>query len=119
VIERESTCPDYRGSGDIRRAVDFIRQHACEGINVEDVVRHLAISRRTLEKHFRERLGHTPYHEIQQIRLARAKQLLVDTELSVTRIAELTGFSEHARLTTFFRKQTGLSPSGFRKRGQA
>jgi LacI family transcriptional regulator len=101
VIERESTCPNYSDSGDIRRAVNFIRTHACEGINVEDVVRHLAVSRRTLEKHFAKRIGHSPGHEIRQVRLDRAKQLLEETDMSITRISQLTGFREHARLTTF------------------
>lgn len=115
VIERDSTCSSYSDSGGLRRAVEFIRTHACEGINVEDVVRHLAVSRRTLEKEFAKRLGHSPGHEIRQVRLDRAKQLLVDTDFSITKISELTGFREHARLTNFFRQQTGLSPSAFRE----
>jgi len=116
VIERESTGSEISDGGGIRRAVEFIRTHACEGINVDDVVRQVAVSRRTLEKHFAQRLGHSPGHEIQKVRLERAKHLLLDTDLSITRISELTGFREHARLTHFFRNKTGLSPSAFRKR---
>jgi len=46
VVERESTCAEYREGGDVRRALEFSRQHACEGIKVADVVRHLRIARR-------------------------------------------------------------------------
>jgi len=118
VIERESTCPNFSDSGDIRRAVEFIRTHACEGINVNDVVRHSAVARRTLEKLFAKRLGRSPAQEIREVRLERIKRLLVETDMSITQISLLTGFREHARLTAFFRQYTGLSPSAFRRREQ-
>ena len=44
-------------------AVRHIREHACDGIKVADVVRALATNRRTLESRFSRRVGHTP-HEI-------------------------------------------------------
>ena len=116
VVERESTCATRHGFGDVRRALEFIRQHACEGLQVSDLVDHLRVCRRTLEKHFTEHLGHSPGQEIQQVRLAMAKSLLADTTLSISRVAELAGFQESSSLTTFIRKQTGLTPSQLRKR---
>ena len=116
VVERESTCAEYREGGDVRRAVEFIRRHACEGIKVADVVRHLRIARRTLDQHFADRLGHSPAEEIRRVRLDRARKLLAETGLSVGRVAELAGFRDLAQFNATFRQLTGLPPAEFRQR---
>ncbi len=116
VIERESTCPRRSGTGDVRRAMELIRAHACEGISVKEVVCNLGMNRRTLEKHFRKCIGHSPGQEIQQIRLARAKELLAGTDLSIIRVSQMTGFREPTRLNEFLRKHAGVTPSEYRKR---
>ena len=115
IIERESTCVSDGTSDDFRLAYHFIHRHACEGINVADVVQNVAISRRRLEMQFQDIRGHSPGQEIKNVRLAKAKRLLSETTLPITRIAELVGFREHSRFTTFFRKQTGMTPTAFRE----
>lgn len=115
IVERESTGRGEVGVADIQAARDFIHAHAVEGITVEDVVRGLSISRRTFEKQFSERVGHSPKQEIQLVRLERAKQMLVDTELSMTQVSAMTGFSDPPRFTEFFRKHVGVSPTEYRE----
>jgi len=118
VIERQSTCATATQKNDVHDALEFIREHACEGIRVSDVVRHVPVSRRTLEERFLEQIGRSPGNEIQRVRLDKVKQLLIDTQLSITQIAMMTGFSEQPRLSEFFRKQTGMTPTEFRERGE-
>jgi len=116
VIERESSCPGFTNFGDAIRAREYIREHACEGIRVADVVRALSISRRTLEYHFRQSVGHSPGEEIDLVRLARAKDLLTGTDLSMTAVSGMAGFGEPPRFSEFFRRQVGLTPSEYRQR---
>jgi len=116
VVERQSTRATANEGNDLRHALDFIEAHTCEGINVDDVVRSLSIARRTLEEHFVQRLGRSPGKEIQRVRLEKAKELLVGTELTITQIAMMTGFTEQPRLSEFFRKHTGMSPTEYRER---
>jgi hypothetical protein len=47
-----------------------------------------------------------------------AKQLLTDTGLSVSKVAELSGFKDLSRFNASFRQQTGMPPTGYRKREQ-
>jgi len=115
IVERESTGISDGADDDFRRAFAFIHRNACEGITVAEVVRHFAISRRRLELLFRERRGRSPRQEIQEVRLTKAKRLLRDTSLSIMRVAELTGFNDHARFTTFFREKTGATPTAYRQ----
>jgi LacI family transcriptional regulator len=116
VIERQSTCARHRHHDEIEHALEYIRQHACEGISVEDIVRVLAISRRTFESRFIQRVGHSPGHEIQNVQIQRAKHLLADTELSITRIGAMVGFAESASFTRFIKRHTGVSPREYRRR---
>jgi LacI family transcriptional regulator len=96
---------------DVRR---HIEEHACGGVTVEQLVDLVGVSRRTFETWFRGRVGHSPGQEIQRVRLAKAKELLRGSELSVTRIAAMVGFREAAAFSKFFRNATGLSPRDFR-----
>lgn len=109
--DRIASLPD-----DIRTALEFIRENACKGINVKDVMRTQNVSRVTFERRFKEFTGQTPGSEIRRIRIERAEELLKTTDMSVTQIAAECGFDGGSRFSLFFRKRTGMSPSDFRRR---
>lgn len=98
----------------VARAVQYIREHACEGIKVKDVLRAVPQSRTLLESRFKRLLGRTPHEEILRVRLARVKQLLVDTDLPLEEIADRTAFAHVEYLSVAFRREIGLPPSQFR-----
>jgi LacI family transcriptional regulator len=103
---------------DVARAIHYIRRHAFEGITVEDVLREVPLTRRALEHRFRRRLGRTPKEEIQRLRFDQAKSLLDSTDLPVARISDRLGFHQPSYMSAVFRKETGLSPAKYRKRGR-
>ena len=117
VHERQST--DILAIDDplIADAVKFIRDHACEGIGVGDVLREIPLSRSVLQRRFRRIFGQTANDMIVQMRLRRAQDLLIGTDLPISRIAELAGFRYQRYLGAVFRKKLGLTP--FRYRQQA
>ena len=100
---------------EVAKAVSFIRQHACTGLSVGDVVDHLTISRATLERRFRAALGRTPKSEINRIRIDRAKQLLEGTNYPLPQIADMTGFGSPARFSVAFSRAVGESPGRYRR----
>jgi LacI family transcriptional regulator len=114
VAARQSTEVLAVDDREIARAVQFIREHACEGINVSDVLRAVPLSRRVLEQRFQRLLGHTPREEILHTRLNRVKQLLLETDLPLYLIAERTGFEHVEYLSVVFKRETGATPSAFR-----
>ena len=114
VASRHSTDALALDDRAIVRAVRMIREHACEGINVSDVLRAVPLSRRVLEQRFQKLLGRTPREEILQVRLARVKQLLGETELALYEIAERTGFEHVEYLSVVFKRETGVTPSAWR-----
>jgi LacI family transcriptional regulator len=98
----------------VAAALRYIREHACDGIQVRDVLKHCPMARRALEVRFRKFIGRTPREEILRVQLNRVKELLVGTELPVWQIAERTGF-EPEYLSVVFKAETGVSPSEYRK----
>jgi LacI family transcriptional regulator len=114
VAARQSTDVLAVDDRAVARAVQFIREHACEGINVSDVLRAVPLSRRVLEQRFQRLLGHTPREEILHVRLNRVKQLLSETDLPLYLIAERTGFEHVEYLSVVFKRETGKTPSAFR-----
>ena len=94
----------------------FIRLHACEGIDVSNVLRAVPMSRSTLDRRFIKIMGHSPKDEILRVRLNRAKQLLAETDLSQAIIAEKIGLEHAEYLSRIFKRRMGMTPSEFRSR---
>ncbi len=115
VHERQST--DILAIDDpmIADAVRFIREHACEGIGVSDVLREIPLSRSVLQRRFRRIFDQTANDMIVELRLRRAQQLLIGTDLPIARIAEIAGFRYQRYLGAVFRKKLGMTPYRFRQ----
>ena len=115
VVSRQSTDVLSIDDPTVVRALRYIHAHSHHGIVVNDVLRELPISRRSLEIQFRYYLGRSPAEEIRRIRLDRGKKLLGRRELSISEIALACGFSNATRFGVAFRKCFGTTPRSFRK----
>ena len=100
-------------------AVRYIREKACEGLHVADVLEHVHLSRTALEFRFRKYLGRSPQAEIRSVQLKRAKQLLAETDLKLDQIAFLTGFEHPEYFYVFFKREVGLTPGQFRREAES
>ena len=99
----------------VAEAIHFIRKHACDGIQVGDVLKHLSISRSTLERHFARVLKRSPKQEIVNTQLRQVKQLLARTDYSWAHIAKLAGFRYVESMCCVFKRTTGRTPGQFRR----
>jgi LacI family transcriptional regulator len=116
LVERESTIGKQRAAAtDVQLALEYIRQHACEGIRVEDVAAHVHMAIRTFEMQFAAAVGRTVGDEIRQVRLAKAKELLETTDLPVSSVARLLAMNNGCYLNNFFRRWTGMTPIAYRR----
>jgi LacI family transcriptional regulator len=118
VATRQSTDVLAISDRHISQAVRFIREHACDGIGVAQVLKAVPLSRRVLEQRFRKLLGRTPHEQILQVKLDRVKRLLIETDLPLALIAERTGFAHVEYLSVAFKKNVGVTPSQFRTKGK-
>jgi LacI family transcriptional regulator len=99
----------------VATAMRFIREHAFLGCSVNDIIRHVHVSRSVLERRFRDQLKRSPQAEIRAVQLSRVKQLLVETDFPLEHIAELSGFDHPEYLSVMFKRTCSLTPGQYRK----
>ena len=99
----------------VTAAMRYIREHACTGIRVADLVQAVGVRRRVLERRFTLRVGHTPHEEIARVQFRRVEQLLAETDLPLATIAARAGFRHPEYMTVAFTRRHGTSPSRWRR----
>ena len=77
---------------------EWIRAHLAEPIEISHAAADLAVTRRTLERHVRERLGLSPAEVVRRLRLQLARHLRRTTELSTDAIAQRAGYANASSL---------------------
>ncbi len=119
IIIRQSSDVLAMANPEMAMAVKYVRDHACEGVTVDKMVRDLMVSRTTLERRFVKALGRSPKAEMERVRFERAKQLLAETTHKLDRIATMLGFRTAAQLATAFKRYNGCTPSDYRIRAKS
>jgi LacI family transcriptional regulator len=114
VVARRSTDIIAVEDEDVATALQFIRRTQGCGISVDGVADEVAVSRRSLERRFRETIGRTILDEIQFARLERGKRLLLETKYPISKVAQLSGFGSTGYFVQFFHSRVGKTPRKFR-----
>jgi LacI family transcriptional regulator len=115
VVTRHSTDVLAMDDPDVVAAARFIRENAAKPISVDDVMDQVSTSRRNLERRFRRELGRSLLDEIRRMHLARAMNLLRNTDLDIPAVAKESGFTGAVRFSTVFRELTGMPPTQYRR----
>ncbi len=109
-IDRDMTLPQS-----LKSALELMRHNIDEPLTIEDLAAFVNISRRQLERLFFKHLDATPSRYYLELRLTRARQLLQQTNKSLTDIAVATGFVSISHFRRCFGRLFGISPGRFRK----
>jgi LacI family transcriptional regulator len=115
VLARQST--DVLAIDDrfIAAALKHIREHACDGLDVDGILKVVPLSRSVLERRFTQILGISPKGEILRIRLDRVCRLLAESDLSLAEVAGKAGFTHPEYMSRLFKGKMGITPGEFRK----
>ena len=116
VITRQSTETIAVRDPAIAKALQYIRTRAGDDFGVDHVVKHTGLSRSVLQRRFREFLGQTVHQQILKSRIQRARELITETDLSLTQIAERGGFKHQEYMGAVFKKHLGKTPAEYRRR---
>ncbi len=95
-------------------AIAFVRSNAGVPVRVSDVVDHVAVSRRTLERRFVAALGRNIADEIRRAHVDRARKLLIETDLPLPEVARRSGLIQQQQLSRVIKEDTGQSPRQLR-----
>lgn len=92
----------------------YIDEHYEQDIHLETLAQAYKISSRYLRKIFMEQVGFSAIEYITMLRIERAKDLLKNTQISISDIAMNVGYNSFQYFSMIFKKKTGVSPKDFR-----
>lgn len=101
----------------VRSIQNYIESHISENITVKNLADTAHMSVTHFSRVFKQKSGFSPYEYVLNVRLNRAKELLLKSDMSIAEIAYETGFNSEANFVYCFKKNEGLSPGKFRKAG--
>jgi LacI family transcriptional regulator len=116
VTTRQSTNILAIDDTEIAKAISYINVNARKLIQVDDVVSATGLGRRALEKKFRKHLKRSIFDEIYSTQVQHMATMLVDTNMSITEIAQLMGYPSAKHLSRSFRKIKNMTPLQYRKK---
>lgn len=99
----------------MRKAKVIMTERLAEGITPMEVAEEINMGYSRFRQVFRKFTGYAPLQYIQEVRLTKCKQLLANTNLSLTEIAYQVGYESVDYFATTFRKKNGVTPTAYRK----
>ncbi|MCC2615848.1 helix-turn-helix domain-containing protein [Aestuariibacter halophilus] len=99
--------------------LDWAIQQLANGIQVDDLARHANMSRRSFDRHFRQSMGTSAKHWLNQQRVRVAQALLERDDTDIQQVAAQVGFDSPVTLRVNFNKYLGVAPSDYRQQFQS
>jgi YesN/AraC family two-component response regulator len=98
----------------VKQAIAYLHQNYAQSFSRQEIADAVKVSESYLTRIFKQELNMTPWDCLTRIRIQKAKELLAQTNDSVTTIAFKVGFDDSAYFSRVFRKYTNDSPQLFR-----
>ena len=99
----------------IRRVLAYIHEEPCRAFSLEELLRQAGVQKTVFLQSFRRVTGMTPKRYVLALRMAYARELLLETDLSVAAIAEKCGFDDAFYFSRCFRQHFAASPRQYKK----
>ncbi len=115
VIARASTDVAHRLDPRLAGAMRYLRDNFQRPMKISELVRHVGLSRQSLQNYFQQQLHSTMHQQLSLARVSHAMQLMRRGDESLARIAVASGFRDYQHFHRIFRKQTGMTPSRWRE----
>lgn len=101
----------------LQPAIDFIHEkYTCEKISITHLATLCGISESYFRKLFLKSEGVSPSEYIKELRISRAKELVLSELYTVSEISEMSGFKDECYFSRTFKKMTGVSPGKFKEK---
>jgi len=108
--------PDLRhGDAAILKAQHFLETRFAGPVTVEEMAAAGSLPGRTFQRRFKMATGLSPKSYIQELRIERARDLLIETQKSVSEICYATGYNDPPSFVRLFTRLSGLPPGAFRE----
>jgi LacI family transcriptional regulator len=115
VIYRQSLINSPGTDPLVEEAMRLIHENSTRDYTISKLLKSMAVSRRTLELHFRQGAGRTLAAEFRRVRLKEAQRLLAETDMQIKEVARRSGLKNPEQLQRLIRIATSLTPVQYRQ----
>lgn len=102
----------------LKRVCEAMEAHLGEDITLATLAQIAGVSATHFSRAFKQSTGVSPFTWLLRRRIARAREMLLESELSLAEIALATGFAAQPHFTTAFRREMGVTPGAWRRSRQ-
>jgi len=119
VLQREqyarllSLAAAESASNPVSAVLEYVRSHLSEPLTVADMADLVRLSPSAFAHLFRDVTGRSPYQFVKEMRLDRARELLVDGDFTVARISKEVGYASVSHFISEFRGRFGVTPRAY------
>ena len=113
--EREGLLHEGEEDSTVRKIEEYLRENAKEDLTAEGVARHFNFSYSYMAKLLSGKTGQSFTEHLAEIRVQKAKRMLLSENISVTEIGEECGFRDTSYFISCFKKATGTTPGRYRR----
>lgn len=99
----------------LRRVIDTMKNHLAEEFSLPQLAQVAGLSDYHFSRLFKRATGVSPSQYFIRLRMARARHLLLETDLSVIEIGMEVGYSSPSHFSQIFRREVGMTPSAYRQ----
>jgi len=101
----------------IQPGVDYLHQHFADpSIRVDDLAEKCGFHPRYFAKVFRDTFGTSPKQYLLQLRMERARELILSNRYTISQVAKMTGFADIYHFSKTFKQENGVSPTAYDQR---
>ena len=106
--------PEIPHNSIVKMALQYIDTHYSEQISLNAIARHCCVTPSYISKIFKNNINIGIVQYIHNLRIEKAKELLLNSDLKVSEIATKVGYMEYKRFSSYFLKITGMSPREYK-----
>ena len=110
-----ATKREERSSSVVEKAKEYIANYYNKDVSLDDVSREVNISSYYFSKIFKEETGQNFIEYLTNIRIDKAKELLLDSECTMKQICTMVGYSDPNYFSRSFKKKVGVTPTEFKE----
>ncbi len=114
LAQEQAPRPSNSRAAYVAGAISFLNRNFSHPVTIAEAASYVGIDRRYLAEIFRAATGRSPQDYLLNLRVAKAEQLLRETDLSVGAVARSVGYSDALYFSRLFRRKTGTAPSSLR-----
>jgi YesN/AraC family two-component response regulator len=108
---------DIKHQNVVFQTTAYIKAHLTEKLSLDEVAEHVYLSKSYFCRIIKDELGCTFTEYVNRLRVERSKILLTGTGMPIAEIACAVGFDDQSYFNRIFKKQTGIAPGSYRKKG--